>query len=181
MMEKLKNYFNSENRKKTITLLVLFVLIILAGYFLLSNKAIAPENGNKNSDTVNSTSTESILNTVSVNDQNPGLSVKINSANFNKAGWISIYTDNEGKPQSIIGAKYFREGSYKDVDLDVFAPMTAGEKYYAVMHSDDGTVLDLPTEYGSHPFDHTKDLVIKKNDGTWLMSEFKILSLGSRG
>ncbi len=182
-MDTIKQWFNGDNRTKTLTIIGLIVLVVVGGYFLISKKAFAPSDflGDDNATTTPNTLGTSTSNTIRVATQNPGMQVLVQSVSFSTPGWIAIYTDNEGEPQSIIGAQYFMPGTHSNVSVEVFAGMTAGATYYAVLHSDDGATLASSTAYGSHPFDHTKDLPITKGDKTWVMAPFQITSTGSRG
>lgn len=180
-MDTIKKCFNSENRTKTITIIGLILVVVVAGYFLVSKKAFAPADLLEDNNATTTNKNLDSSSTISVGTQNPGMEVLIGSVTFVNPGWVAIHTDNEGAPQSIIGAQYFMPGTHKNIAVEVFAGMTAGSTYYAVLHTDDGVVLASSTAYGSHPFDHTKDLPIKKNDNTWVMTPFQITSTGSRG
>ncbi len=170
-METIKSYFSAENKGKTITTILVIILVVLAGYFFFDKEAFAPSQKDLKVNTT-TTSTSSVLtNSITVSNQTPGDLITIDKVSLSQPSWIAIYSDNEGEPDSILGAQYLVAGEYTNVPVQIFARTVAGQTYYAVITSDDGTVA----------FDYKKDLPITNLESKWIMDSFEVLAIGSRG
>jgi len=178
-MDTIKNLFTSERKNRNIIILILIALIILGGaYFLFGKKALAPGKLDEKTEGTSVEGTVSPL--IQVMDQIPGKVVNIDSLTLDTPGWVAIYNDNEGEPSVILGAGWFDTGTHTNVQVESFVDLAPGNTYYAVLHKDDGVLA--PDAFGSHPFNLETDLPI--TDGLtnlWVMSAFKIQSIGSRG
>ncbi len=119
-------------------------------------------------------------NALTVLDQPPGDQVIIDHLTLANPGWVVIYTtDDLGQPGRIMSAQYFDRGDYHTTKMTLLEGTLDDETYWAILHSDDGLVFQ--TQYGSHPFDYTKDLPLTDASGKKIGVTFKAVSGGSRG
>lgn len=89
---------------------------------------------------------------VSVEDQVAGMTVKIKAATLAQIGWIAI-RDADGRT---LGAGRFEAGSYADVEVPLLRATTAGERYQVLIYVDDG----------DKAFDLHKDILVMRADGS---------------
>ncbi|MCB9740364.1 MAG: hypothetical protein H6747_13970 [Deltaproteobacteria bacterium] len=54
-------------------------------------------------------------------------------ARFKVGGWVAIYTNNAGKPGTLLGKAYFKPGAYKDQPLAMTSKLLVGQPLHAVM------------------------------------------------
>lgn len=170
-METIKSYFSEENRGRTITTILVIILVVLVGYFFFGKQAFAPSQKDLKVNTASTTLSTNLTNSISVSNQTPSDLITIDKAVLSQPGWIAIYSDNEGEPDSILGAQYLKAGEYTNTPVQIFVRTVAGQTYYAVITSDDGTIS----------FDYKKDLPVTNAEGKWVMDSFEVSPIGSRG
>ena len=101
-------------------------------------------------------------NSISVEDQEPGSSVTIQSLTLGMNGWVVIHDDREGMPGHILGARRFNAGTYTGQNAELLKQTEEGKVYYAVLHADDG----------DRKFDYRVDLPIKDDIGNMVLMRF---------
>lgn len=89
---------------------------------------------------------------VDVEDQSAGMSVKVKSATFAQASWIAV-RDVDGRT---LGAGRFEAGTYSDIEVPLLRATTAGERYQVLIYVDDG----------DREFDLHKDILVTGADGS---------------
>jgi hypothetical protein len=100
-------------------------------------------------------------------DQIFGLEATVKSVKFeNRAGWVAIHEDREGKPGNILGATWLPVGENKEVKVGLLRSMEAGKTYYAMLHDDDG----------DKKFDYKNDLSLPSPTGEPIMAAFRALT-----
>jgi len=119
------------------------------------------------------------LASIRTSDQLPGETIIVDEVTLTEPGWIVVYTDLNGTPGSILGAQYFIADTYENLTVRLQAPTTAENTYYAMIHSDDGKIVE--TQFGRHQFDHTLDLPLVDSEGNKIKDSFRTLSVGARG
>lgn len=182
-----------ENKERTIqiTLLVVGLIVGFGLGFLVFDGDDNPTNPDQDTEIENGESesnseTEggSTINTsnnssVTVSDQAAGSTVLIDTLSLEQDGWVAIYTDMDGQPGSIIGAQYYPAGEHQNIPVSLQLGTTAGNTYYAVLHADDGKIVE--TAFGRHEFNHTTDLELTDSSGNEIIDSFSTISLGARG
>lgn len=137
------------NKKEILKYFAFIILGILIGYgfpyFLDDGGYYSSYKVDEASNKIFSVSKDS----VSVEDQKAGNSVFIKSVAFVESGWVAIHEDLNGTPGNILGARRFNAGK-SDGIVELLRNTIAGNKYYTILHRDDG----------DGEFDHTKDFVI---------------------
>ena len=114
-----------------------------------------------------------------VAEQAPGISVAVDQVVLNNDGWIVVYDDLNDQPGSILGARYYPAGSYKNISFELQVGTTAGNTYYALLHSDDGKIVN--STHGTYEFDPAKDLALTDPTGKKIQSLFTTNSPSARG
>lgn len=100
-------------------------------------------------------------------DQVFGLEAIVKSVKFeNRAGWVAIHEDREGKPGNILGATWLPVGESKEVKVELLRSMEAGKTYYAMLHDDDG----------DKKFNYKNDLSLPSATGEPIMVAFRALT-----
>lgn len=113
---------------------------------------------------VRSVPTASGGNTIAVENQPAGDSIRIQSARFGAGGgWVAIHEDRDGKPGNVLGAQFYAAGETKGGLVDLLRPTVKGT-YYAMLHHDDG----------DHQFDFTKDFPMTDASGKPVMAGFLV-------
>ena len=170
-----------ERKNQIIASIIGLLIIIGIAFFIFSPKTNLPFLGGNNEED-NLTEDTTLLpesGIVTVSDQAPGETIIIEGVTFSDPSWIAIYDDMGGMPGSILGARYFDAGDYKNEIVTLQIGTVAGNKYYAVIHKDDGQIVE--TEFGTHEFDHTKDLAITDLAGKKISYPFTVIASGARG
>lgn len=104
-------------------------------------------------------------NLILVLDQKPGNSVHINQVIIEKNGYLSIHEDKNGGFGDIIGTStLLPEGSSQNFDIILNKTMSNGQKFYAMLHADDGDGV----------FDPAKDLPLKDEQGNIMHGIFYV-------
>lgn len=112
-------------------------------------------------------------------EQAPGLFVTVSQIVLETAGWVVVYDDLNGQPGSILGARYYPAGTYQDVNFTLQVGTTAGNTYYALLHSDDGKIVN--NVHGTYEFDPAKDLALTNSAGNKIQGSFTTNSPSARG
>lgn len=87
-------------------------------------------------------------NTVDVEDQPAGNSVKISSIVLNEMGWVVIHEDASGKPGNVLGAALVFAGEHSLVPVELLRNTEKGKTYHVVLHTDNGDrVFDLKKDF----------------------------------
>lgn len=69
----------------------------------------------------------------------------INLVSLAKKGYVIIYNNRNGNPGEIIGGTtVLNEGEHLNVPFNLFHPVSAGEKVFAVLHEDSGDGIFSP-------------------------------------
>tara|TARA_B100000745_G_scaffold76832_2_gene46515 strand:- start:3485 stop:4006 length:522 start_codon:yes stop_codon:yes gene_type:complete len=76
----------------------------------------------------------------SVTDQNAGMEVTLNGANFpSEEGWVAVRSYSEGQLGSILGAaRYSNSDGLKPKTISLLTPTISGRTYAIVFFSEDG-------------------------------------------
>lgn len=119
-----------------VTVVVVIVLIII-GIWVFGSKGAATPSDESPVATEDNSNTPGAVNRVVMNDQYPGNVVYLNSAQFEKAGWVVVQANNAGTPGKILGQTYFAAG-ISPGKVNLSESMIDGGTYYAVMYSDNG-------------------------------------------
>lgn len=101
-------------------------------------------------------------NSVSVEDQEPGNSVMVQSLTLGTDGWVVIHDDMSGKPGHILGARRLNAGTYAGQSVELLKETEEGQVYYVMLHADDG----------DKKFDYRVDLPVKNETGNPVMMRF---------
>ncbi len=109
-------------------------------------------------------------------DQVPGLRTQIKKMSIAEGAWVVTFsaTEDESRPNLILGAQYFEAGTYTDITSYLAEGLVAGQKYFVALYQDD-------TKTGTHTFDSVKDKPFIAPSGYWVMDSFEATSVGSRG
>ena len=134
--------------KKHFSIILLGAIVIAAAVFIISSR---PANGPKTSEQVTSkvpgsqnvdTSAGQMVlvggSAIYVADQKPGNSVVVSTVVFGEPGFIMIHKSVDGAPGEIIGTGDYVESGGDMLIVEVDSPMVDGEKYFAMLHKDDG-------------------------------------------
>jgi len=106
-------------------------------------------------------------NTITINNQPAGLRVVLNSASFESSVWVAVREDVGGELGSILGAARFDVGLYTDAEIELLRNTLEESKYHVVMYEDDG----------DREFDHKKDTLITRLDGTPITYGFSAIRI----
>ena len=118
--------------------------------------------------------------TIVADDQEPGTSVRLSRLALATGAWVVTFTstEDESRPERIIGAQYFNPGTYTNVTAYVAEGIVAGRTYFVTFYGDDA--VRGSTTPGGHVFNSLTDRPLVQN-GNWIMDSFKVASVGSRG
>ena len=100
------------------------------------------------------------ISTVSADNQAAGNMVSL-TVKAEKDTWVAIHEDKGDKPGNILGAQLFAKGTHQG-NVDLLRPTTAGMKYYAMLHADNG----------DKKFDHAVDMPLMASTGGVIAAEF---------
>ncbi|MEK7099358.1 MAG: hypothetical protein AAB916_02480 [Patescibacteria group bacterium] len=100
------------------------------------------------------------ISTVSADNQAAGNMVSL-TVKAEKDIWVAIHEDKAGKPGNILGAQLFTKGTHTG-KVELLRPTTAGMKYYAMLHADNG----------DKKFDHAVDMPLMASTGGVIADEF---------
>lgn len=100
------------------------------------------------------------ISTVSADNQAAGNTVSV-AVKAEKETWVAIHEDVNGKPGKILGAQLFVKGTHTGV-VQLLRPTTAGMKYYAMLHADNG----------DRKFDPAEDKALIGSTGAMIEDEF---------
>lgn len=89
---------------------------------------------------------------VSVEDQAAGMTVKLQAATLAQIGWIAV-RDADGRT---LGARRFEAGAHESVEVPLLRATVAGERYQVLIYIDDG----------DKAFDLHKDILVMRADGS---------------
>lgn len=89
---------------------------------------------------------------VSVEDQAAGMTVRIKAATLAQIGWIAV-RDADGRT---LGAGRFEAGAHESVEVPLLRATIAGERYQVLIYVDDGDKI----------FDLHKDILVMRADGS---------------
>ena len=106
-------------------------------------------------------------NTITIGDQPAGMRVVFDSASFSTSVWVAVREDIDGELGSILGARRFDAGTYTDAEIELLRNTLEESKYHVVMYKDDG----------DREFDHKKDTLITRLDGTPVTYEFSAIRI----
>jgi len=94
-------------------------------------------------------------NSLLVEDQKAGSEVIVSELNLEKASWVAVHDDKEGKPGNVLGAHWFPAGKSVKVTVELLRPTLSAKIYYALLHEDAlddklyASSKDLPLEDAS--------------------------------
>jgi hypothetical protein len=111
-----------------------------------------------------------LAHTLRILDQRPGERVAIDALTIGENVWIAVHEDAAGKPGNILGAARFRQGTYENGVVELLRPTFGGDRYYAMLHADDGDDV----------FDLTKDTPMTDAAGNILMVLFDAIGSPSQ-
>lgn len=155
-----------EQKNSRVRLYLTVVLCFAAGLglaWLLFSSSGAPVNEAENSEV----SVSELNSAVQAEDQVFGPQAVIKAVKFeNRAGWVAVHEDREGKPGNILGAAWLPVGENKEVKVELLRPMEAGKTYYAMLHDDDG----------DKQFNYKNDLSLPSSTGEPIMAAFRALT-----
>lgn len=174
----------NKNQKTGLTIAIILIILIVIYAFVTTNNNgtnsadLDPTENNKNSDNLLEND-EFSDNLIVVENQAPGEFAYLKQVNLSQDGWVSIYRMVDGEPNHILGAQYLPAGDHSDVVVILQAPTEADGSYSAVLHTDDGKIVE--TQFGRHQFDPALDKQVLTETGDWVMEEFTSAVSGSRG
>lgn len=146
------------------------ILVVASGWYYASRKSVvvAPttEQEGMMEDIVSSGSLMVSENAVMVNNQNPGVSVKISFASFAEGGYVVIHEGkDDGMPGAILGnVGHLLPGESRDVEVMLSRPSVDKENLFAMLHQDNGDGV----------FNLNDDAPIKDDEGNIVMVKFMI-------
>ncbi|MAZ40980.1 hypothetical protein CL654_02590 [bacterium] len=128
---------------------ILIILILVGVTVLVKNQASAPGAGD--------TGSVSNSNSVTVESQVAGESVLVKELTLSDRLWVVVYEERDGDKGNILGARRLQEGSHNDQIVTLLRGTEAGNRYYVLLHNDDGDDIfdftkDLPLENISYTF-----------------------------
>lgn len=151
-----------------VTVIVIIVLIIIGVLVFGGKGSEVPATTDQTTDTTDQNLVG--LNRITMTDQYPGNVVYLNSVQFEKPGYVAVYSDKDGQLGSVLGSTAFGAG-INPGKVTLSKPMIDGKVYYAVMHSDDG----------DGKFDAVKDAPLKDSKGNVIMKTFRATTAASAG
>jgi len=126
-------------QKKVITMIAFFIVIVLAVtvfVILKQNKELVPQ--------------EKIYqNTLEVSDQKAGNSISISKASFAFPGFVVLFSDNNGKPGSILGkSQLLPKGEAEKFNVYIIGTRSvSGQVLYTYLYKDNGDgVFNINTD-----------------------------------
>lgn len=151
---------NSLRGNTTLFLIVALALILGIVMYALVLKQNQPETQPASTEPTSSPNSE---NSITTSDQYADNTVTIAKITLAQDGWIVIYDEKSGKPNTIIAAARLNAGTYTDRAVDLLGKTTQeGKTYFAVIHSDNG----------DRQFNYVDDLPIKDSSGNLISASF---------
>lgn len=75
-----------------------------------------------------------------ISDQRAGITLTVDTLTSPKNGWFVVYKDANGKPGELLEEAIppFEGGTYENIVFILRTPLLLGQKYFAVLHTEDG-------------------------------------------
>lgn len=99
---------------------------------------------------------------ISVSNQSAGLTVSVDEVTVDQNVWVAVYEDRSGQPGNILGAKWIPAGTFSG-DVSLLRGTDPGNTYYVILHK----------ATGDHEFDHTEDVPLKTEGGSFIQTQFE--------
>lgn len=151
------------SQKMVIVATLAFILGFGLAWLILSQKggSVAVNGQSTTTPSQSELSTTTGANFVQVPNQAEGVSVEVPQVKLDRLGWVVIHEDDNGAPGRILGAQLYDAGTSSG-SVDLLRGTIAGNKYYAMLHEDNG----------DRAFDPKKDTPILGADGNPVMTSF---------
>lgn len=104
-----------------------------------------------------------IGNYIMAENQTAGPKVLIKEVFLADGGWAVVREEAEGVPGRILGARRLDAGKYESVEIELLRKTEGGQKYYVILHGDDG----------DKEFDFNMDFPIRNDAGEIIMKDFR--------
>lgn len=150
-------------------LVVGIIIGLIIGYKLPNRNGVNTDQTAGEINNATSTAISATGDTLTVSDQNPGLTVTVDSVNASGVAWLVVKetTDNP----RILGASRVEPGQHGNVMVELLRGTVAGQTYEISLATDDGDGL----------FDFKKDQALTDAAGKPLIYSFHTSAIGSRG
>lgn len=166
---------NSLIKIRSLSLLIAgFICGLLAGYVLFYTPTILTpseyaDNGKIKAPIVKTISKSAEEFTIST--QIPGPVAIVDNLQMKQDGWIAVHDDTNGQPGKILGANYYKIGTYQNAKIPLLRSMEDGQSYILVLHTDNGDGY----------FDYKIDIPLLSDSGAISSQIFTTEALSSRG
>lgn len=143
--------------------IIITLIILLLGLVALG--VISSDRIDNNNIANFSTSDESSITSIFVEDQDAMDSVRIDNAVLDQSGFIIIHEDSSGAPGRIIGVSNLLEpGNYSNIEIYLSRKIEGGERLYAMLHRDSGDGV----------FNPRQDTPVVNMDDNIVLSDFNV-------
>jgi len=126
---------------KTISILVVLIILGVGTYFLLSPQPVDQINPEPyvSGENSNTSAMRAEENMVAVFEQRPGTVVAASLISLAAPGYLVIHEDNNGAPGTILGASAFLQaGESSNVNVTLSRAMQDSERLHAMLHFEKG-------------------------------------------
>lgn len=104
-----------------------------------------------------------IGNYVVAENQAAGPEISVKEIFLADGGWVVAREETEGRTGKILGARRLDAGRYENIEIELLRQTLLGQKYYVVLHGDDG----------DKEFDFNMDFPIRNDAGEIIMKDFR--------
>lgn len=124
-------------KKRTAIFIIVVTISVLLALLIAQKRAEAPvvQDGVVTADTL------------TVDDQKEGTTVRIERVSMKQAGYIVVHKDFMGTPFDVLGvSEYLAAGEHEDVEVTLLAESKEGDTMIALIHADNGDGVFTPAD-----------------------------------